>query len=162
MHRPDPLVITSFKNIGSQYILWVVICYREHISILPSFRFLTADSLCNLDINLLIQPCGDKINLCSIKFANIHIVATMPQLQINDIFQHTCYGILIVTQYTESKCRISKIEFFLGFEYLFTLDIIALTSMKNIGTFQFVQVTVYRFRVHLSILAFEILRQSQG
>ena len=60
MHRPDPLVITSFKNIGSQYILRVVICDRKHISILPSFRFLTADPLCNLDVTTF-PPKGREL-----------------------------------------------------------------------------------------------------
>ena len=85
-------------------------------------------------------------------------VSSAAKLQVHDILKAGCHAVSVVAKDAVPQGGVCKIEFFLRFQDLLTLQIKARAAVKQIGFLQFFQVAVNRFVVQRTVLRFQIIR----
>ena len=72
VHGLDALIVPARKIIRPQNILGVIVPDVQKPVIFPPFGLFGGDSFRDLDIELFILPCGNKVNLAVVRLSDIH------------------------------------------------------------------------------------------
>lgn len=83
VHGFDAFIVTASEFIRPQHILRIIVPDVKEPVIFPAFGLFRCDAHCHLDIDFLIAPCGNKVNLTIIGFTDIHRIPTAAKFQIN-------------------------------------------------------------------------------
>jgi len=148
VHCDDAFIVSTGKFISMKNVLRIIITDFQKPLIFTLFGLFRCDPLRNLHIDFLILAGCDKIYLAIPCLSNMDRVSAAAQFQINNIFQTTCYRIIVVTQNAVSQGCICQVELFLGFQNLLALQIIARAAMQQISFFQLFQITINGFVVY--------------
>lgn len=89
MHGFDAFKVPADEVIRSQNILGVIVPDIQKPVILPALRFFRSDAFCNLNVQFLVLPGGNEVNLAIGGFPDVLRIAPAAQLQIDHILK-TC------------------------------------------------------------------------
>jgi hypothetical protein len=158
MNSFNALYIAIREVVGSEKILGVIVFDVEKIVDFPLQGLITVYLSTNLNIELLVFVCGNKVYLFIAKFAYIDIKAPPSEFKINDVLKHGSNRSRIVSKHSVFERRVGKIEFLLCFEYLLALQVVAGATVQDKGFFKQGEIGVDRLNIKFSLLTFEIVR----
>lgn len=89
----------------------------------------------HLHIDPLVPSHSHEVYLLGGVFANIHIIALPPKLEVHDVFQHSGNGLRVEAHHAVFERSIRKVEFPLRFQDGFALHIIPLAAVDHESLF---------------------------
>ena len=162
MHGFDAFEVAANEVIRSQNILGIIVPDIQKPVIFPALCFFRSDAFRNLNVQFLVLPGGNEVNLAVAGFPDVHRIAPAAQFQINHIFKTCGNGICIVAQDAVPQRGVSQIEFLLGFQQLLALQVIPGAAVKQISLLQLFQIAVDGFVIQRTVLCFQIVGDGLG
>ncbi len=150
MDDPNAILVVCIKAVCGDHVFGVVVLDLHEIADFPIGVLRQLDT--DLDIDLLITPDADEVDLFGGMLPNVDLIVPALQFQKHDVLQGPVQHLSVIAQEAVFQCDVGQIILLLGGQDSLPLDVIAVAGVDDERLLQPAQVVIdglYRDRAVL-------------
>ena len=116
----------------------------------------------DLEVNFRMVAFGDEVDFFVVVFADVDLVAVRDELVVDEVFKYARQISATPAVDGVEETDVGEVTFFLGFEELFTAEVVAFDSFDDHGLFEPVEVFINCVLTEGDFLVFEVVADGFG